>query len=446
MALYRFCIFLFFLCVLITLSCTSDDSIETHGYNYYTDYYQKDDAEEESYSEKHDRKESSDLSEKKSFSLQHIAKAGSKLAPKLYSKVIAEKEGSNIIMSALSVECVLAVASLGAKGNTAKEIKKSFSLPSNDKLLSNGFREVMEVLNADQKESVSVEVSNHVYVSKHARLLDDFEQNANTIQKGIAENVDFSNAAKATKHINDQVKKDTKGKISKLFSEDSIDADTKLVLVNALYFKGKWKAEFNKKMTETNDFYVSSSKKVKTDLMRTQGQFSVVDIPNANARALQLPYKGNRFSMVIILPNERDGIKKLEQDISKMDFSKDIPFEKPHQTFHITLPKFKIETSMVLISALKELGVKDIFDRDRADLSGFTGRKGLYASMLLQKAFIEVNEEGTEAAAATVMVVSSRSLSVPPSFICDHPFVFFIKDFKTGLISFTGRVMDPSNK
>ena len=94
---------------------------------------------------------------------------------------------------------------------------------------------------------------------------------------------------------------------------------------------------------------------------------------------------------------------------SKIDFSKDIQFGKSHQTFHVTLPKFKIETSMVLISALRELGVKDIFDRDRADLSGFTGRKGLYASMLLQKAFIEVNEEGTEAVAATGMVVSSRS-------------------------------------
>merc|ERR1719367_1162649 len=104
--------------------------------------------------------------------------------------------------------------------------------------------------------------------------------------------------------------------------------------------------------------------------MRTYGQFSVVDIANADARALQLPYKGNRFSMVIILPNKKDCIKKLEQHISQMDFSKDIQFGEPSKMFQVILPKFKIETSMVLISAMKELGVKDLFDKGRADLSG----------------------------------------------------------------------------
>ena len=386
-----------------------------------------------------------DLTENNSFGMKDVAKADSEFVPRIYSKVTSKHEG-NLIMSALSIECVLAVASLGSKGNTEKEIKKTFSLPSNPKSLSHGFSEVMKVLNTDQKESVTTEVSNHVYIRKGAKLLDDFEKNTNKIQKGIIKHVDFSNAAKTTQQINDQVKKDTKGKITNLFSEDSIDASTQLVFVNALYFKGKWKSEFNKRMTAEGEFYVSADKNVQADLMRTQGQYSVVDIKNVDARALQLPYKGDRFSMVVILPNDRDGFKKLEQDLSKIDFSKDIQFDKPSKTYQVTLPKFKIETSMGLVSALKELGIKDLFDAAKADLSGFTGSKGMFASALVQKAFIEVNEEGTEAAAATGMVVSSRSLSMPPSFICDHPFIFFIKDSKTGLILFTGRVMDPKSQ
>ena len=138
--------------------------------------------------------------------------------------------------------------------------------------------------------------------------------------------------------------------------------------------------------------------------------------------------------------------KKLEKDLPQIDFSKDNQFDKPRKTYQVTLPKFRIETSMELVTTLKELGIKDLFDPAKADLSGFTGSKGMFASALVQKAFIEVNEEGTEAAAATGMVVSSRSLSMPPSFICDHPFVFFIKDAETGLILFTGRVTDPKNQ
>ena len=384
------------------------------------------------------------LAEKRSTGLKEIAASDNKFVPKIYSKVTSKLEG-NVIMSALSVECLLAIACLGSKGNTEKKIKKALSLPSNHDSLSVGFSEAMKVLNTDEKESVTTKVSNHVYIPNDAKLLDDFEYNANKIQKGIIQNVDFSNAAKTTKQINDQVKKDTQGKIKNLFSEDSIDAKTQLVLVNALYFKGKWKTEFKKRMTEKGDFHVSASKKVRVDLMQTQGKYSTVEIKNADATALQLPYEDERFSMVVILPNQRYGIKKLEQDLTKIDFSKDIQFDKPTTTYQVALPKFKIETTMNLVQDLKDLGINDLFEAGKADLSGITGSKGMFASSLVQKAFIEVNEEGTEAAAATGIIMTSRMLSIPPSFICDHPFIFFIKDSKTGLILFNGRVMDPKN-
>ena len=386
-----------------------------------------------------DEYEYGDLSENGGNEIQAIAKSDSVFAPKLYEEVITKTDG-NVILSALSVESVLAIAFLGAKGNTEKEIKKTMSLPSNKDLIK-GFNKVSKSLKAD--DSVTTQIANHVYVKKGAKLLDSFKKDSEAIHKGIIQDIDFSNSAKATKSINKQVEKDTKGKIKDLFSSDSFDANTQLVLVNALYFKGKWNTQFDKKATEKGDFYVSSSKTVKADMMRQKARYSVLKLKGTKATALKLPYKGDRFHMVVILPDEKDGLDQLQKDLSKVKFSEDFKFEKP-STYRVGLPKFKIETKIELIEKLRKLGIKDLFDIKKADLSGFTGSKGLYASALIQKAFIEVNEEGSEAAAATGMVVSSRSLNQPPSFVCDHPFIFFIKDSKTGIILFTGRVVNPT--
>ena len=386
-----------------------------------------------------DEKEYGDLSENGVDEIKAIAKSDSVFAPKLYEGVITKTEG-NVILSALSVESVLAIVFLGAKGNTAIEIKKTLSLPSNENLIQ-GFKKVSESLKSD--DSVTTQIANHVYVKKGSKLLDSFKKDSEGIEKGIIQDIDFSNAAEASKTINGQVEKDTRGKIKDLFSSDSFDSNTKLVLVNALYFKGKWNTEFDTKATEKGDFYVSSSKTVKADMMRQKAKYSVLRLKGTKAKALKLPYKGDRFHMVVILPDEKDGLDQLEKDLSKVKFSEDFKFEEP-STYRIGLPKFKIEARFELVERLRKLGIKDLFDIKKADLSGFTGSKSLYASALIQKAFIEVNEEGSEAAAATGMVVSSRSLSQPASFDCDHPFIFFVKDSKNGIILFTGRVVDPT--
>jgi len=431
--------------ILITFVYTTDYSSEGYYSDQYDEYAEKEYADSDSSSKGKNEGGDSDLSERESFGMKNIANANGKFTPKLYSEVISKLEGKNVIMSSLSIECLLAVTMLGAKGNTAKEISKTFSFPPDHKLLTHGFRDVMKILDIDEKGSITTEVSNHIYVRKHLKLRNDFEKNVNHIQNGVIEKVDFSDSARAAKAINDQVKKDTKGKITELFSKDAITPNTELILVNALYFKGKWKSEFNKDSTKELDFHISKSKKVKADFMNAKSQYSIVNIKNAKAKALKLPYKGDRFSMVVILPDDKDGIKKLEHDITKINLSEDIQFEKPKKTYHISIPKFKIETSMKLVSTLNRLGVNDLFNSGSADLSGFSGSKGLYASNLVQKAFIEVNEEGTEAAAATGMIVTSRSMQPqPPAFVCDHPFIFYIKDFKTGLILFTGRIMNPA--
>lgn len=374
--------------------------------------------------------------------IQDIAKSNDILVPQLYSKVVSKCDG-NVIMSALSLECVLAITFLGSKGETADQIKKTLSLPSK-KTLIQGFNNALDTLETNQKDSVTSRISNHVYTQKGYKLLSAFKKDSNKIKKGIIKETDFSNGKEAIKSINTDVEKETRGKIKDLFSADSFDATTRLVLVNALYFKGKWKTEFDKKQTKTGDFYVSSSKTVKAAMMKTKGKYSVLEPKGLEARAINLPYKGERFHMTIILPNKKNGLEKLEKDLLKFDFSKGLKFENP-RTYHIQIPKFKIESRFDLVDKLQSLGITDLFDKSKADLSGFTGNKDLFGSKMIQKAFIEVNEEGSEAAAATGLVASSRSLgSQPPIFLCDHPFVFLIKDSKTELILFTGRIVDPT--
>ena len=149
--------------------------------------------------------------------------------------------------------------------------------------------------------------------------------------------------------------------------------------------------------------------------------------------------------MVIMLPNDKDGLGDLEKNLKRFDFSTSFKFIMPME-YRIQIPKFKIESEFNLKKTLQDIGVKDLFDKGKADLSGATGNKDLVVSKVIQKAFIEVNEEGSEAAAATGLVAVSRSMTMPHTFICDHPFFFFIKDSKTGLILFNGRVLDPSAK
>ena len=370
-----------------------------------------------------------------------IAEVDDHFRSTLYAEIAKKEDGKNLIMSALGMEYVLAVAYLGSKGNTASELENALSLPSKKNLIK-GYNHVATSMKESTK-AVTIKISNHVYVKEGIELKDQFKKDSNGLEKGIVKELSFSSPKKAAKAINRQVEKDTNRKIKELFSADSFDASTELVLVNAIYFKGKWKTKFDKKATRKSKFHISPSKTVDADMMKVQGKFAVTSIKGTKAKAIQLPYKGDRYHMIIILPDERNSLDEIDKDLEKIQFSKEVTFDKP-STYVVSIPKFKIEAKYDLVENMKQLGIKDLFTQGKANLSGFTGDKGLYASAMVQKAFVEVNEEGSEAAAATGLVVSSRSLTMPASFICDHPFEFFIKDSKTGLVLFNGRILDPS--
>ena len=359
--------------------------------------------------------------------------------PAFYDKLI-QKEKGNLIMSSFSLQSVMGPVFLGAKGDTASQIKKGLSFPAKESLVKDLNSAFASIDTTGQHEVVS-KAANRIYIKKGTKLSDDFIKDSDAVKEGMVEEITFSENEKAAKTINGWVEKQTNSKIKGLFTKDDFGGSTELVLVNALYFKGKWLNKFRKAGTANQKFHVTTSKTVEVPMMRNQGQYSVTILEDLKAKALPLPYTGESFHMVIILPDEKNGLDAVEQRLPKFDFAKGFEFSRP-MVYQVSVPKFKIESTFELKETMESLGVKDIFVQGKADLSGISDNaNNLHVSRIVQKAFVEANEEGSEAAGTTAVVVTK---SRPQTFVCDHPFIFFIKDSKTGLILFMGRVVDPS--
>jgi serpin B len=246
--------------------------------------------------------------------------------------------------------------------------------------------------------------------------------------------------------INDWVETVTREKIMDLIKPDMLNANTRLVLVNAIYFKGDWQKKFDPKFTSQEDFHLRDGSTKKVPMMQQtidKAQFAILD--SLGATMVELPYKGDRIVMQVLLP-EAGGLPQLEEKLRTAgDLLELWDDAKGTEKVKVTLPKFKLEQTIPLTKHLQALGMSDMFDYRKADFSAIDGTRGLYVSTVIQKAFIEVNEEGSEAAAATGAVMMMRSMPSPPeAFRADRPFLFFLRDKLTGMLLFQGRVEDPS--
>ena len=255
---------------------------------------------------------------------------------------------------------------------------------------------------------------------------------------------DFSARDATAKAMNSWVEEVTHDKIKDLIDSKALGADTKMVLINAIYFKGDWKTKFDVALTKEKEFLTESGDKVKVPTMHLQGKIELAVLEQLKSKVLRLPYKGDRIVMDIVLPDDKGGLKVLEQKLKTLD-EKDLLNENIFQKEVIVdLPKFKLEkTWSNLKDVLKKLGMTEIFR------GGFQGiAKGpLMVSNVIQKVFIEVDETGSEAAAATGTVMKFRSALMDEKeihFKADHPFLFLVRDTQTGLLLFRGRVSDPS--
>jgi len=246
-------------------------------------------------------------------------------------------------------------------------------------------------------------------------------------------------APAAVKSINGWVEDNTGGKIREVLSPGSTDGSTALVIANAVYFKGTWETMFDKFATnEDGSFWAAPNQTVSVPMMYVMDSFVHADTDTH--QILEMPYVGDRISMLVLLPNERDGIGALEESLSAENLE-EWRGSLDWKRLQVFFPKFSLDVTYDLRDDLKEMGVRSVFDIDRADLSGIAEGGSLYVSDTIHKAFINVNEAGTEAGATTALAPSTAG---PPTFLANHPFVFVIQDRETGSILFIGRLSDPS--
>ncbi|GAG65148.1 unnamed protein product [marine sediment metagenome] len=369
-----------------------------------------------------------------------VVDANNQFALDLYLKFKDTPEYSedNIFFSPYSISTALAMTYEGARGKTAEEMRSVFYLPQDDDIRRYSFARIYNQINKKDKK-YKLHTANALWTQIDYLFLDEYLDVVEKYYAGKATNLDFVNETeKSRKTINSWVEDKTNNKIKDLIPQGVLDPDTRLVLTNAIYFKGTWLLQFNKEDTREEDFKVSSEKTVKVDMMSlTDEEFNYAE--TEELRVLEMPYDGEELSMLIILPKE-DNLKSVE-DLLSLEKLNELRNALTKQEVDVYIPKFKFETKYFMKKTLIEMGMPSAFGG--ADFSGMNGTKTLFISNVIHQAFVEVNEEGTEAAAATAVVIK-EAISEKTVFNADHPFIFMIQERETGNVLFMGRVFDPT--
>lgn len=377
-----------------------------------------------------------------------IASTNNKFCFELFKTIFAAKSQENIFISPISIAAAVAMTQIGAKASTARGIEKALCWePEEGNKVHEQFQAYLSSLKT-AGDKFSLSIANRIYMQERFKFLEDFKDK--TLKYYLAEPVsaDFENSAEGERvKINGWVSKETHDKINDLIPQGVLDSLTRMVIVNAIYFKGNWDSQFDEKRTQPQDFKVAPGQTKSVPTMHAKKKFAVGSIEGLSCQAIELPYKGKDLSMVVVLPNNDFGLRLLVESLTQELLSQLFQSLRPAMgDVNLSLPKFEVTSSHSLKEPLSALGMSDAFSMDKADFSGITGTNDLYITAAIHKAYIKVNEEGTEAAAATAMTFGLRCMpmSIPP-FVVDHPFLYFIKDNRAdGLILFMGAIVDPS--
>ncbi|XP_051721310.1 leukocyte elastase inhibitor-like isoform X2 [Ctenopharyngodon idella] len=435
--------------------------------------------------------------------MEALSAANTQFSLNLFKKISGGNASGNVFYSPVSISSALAMVSLGARGNTAAQMIKvlgfnnppkpnaatpapqqhtqkpqitcgvkgqhdpsmmqqtqKFEIPAELKKcpaqpvpgpktedqIHLSFNKFMSELNKPGVPYV-LSVANRLYGEQSYQFVEKFLNDAKRYYEAGLEAVDFKTKSEAARvNINKWVEKKTQEKIKDLLPQGAVDAMTRLVLVNAIYFKGNWEKKFPKDATRDGQFKMNQNQTKPVKMMHQKAQFPLAFIPEMNSQVLELPYVGKNLSMLIILPNEMEdnitGLQKLEKALTYeklMEWTK--PSNMRQQEVQVSLPRFKMEEKYDMKSLLISMGMEDVFDTQKVNLSGMSSNNDLVLSKVIHKAFVEVNEEGTEAAAATGAVVAVRSFA--QMFNADHPFLFFIRHNPSNAILFYGRFCSP---
>ncbi len=375
---------------------------------------------------------------------QSLVEGNTALALDIYGQLKASP--GNLFFSPYSISTALAMTYAGARGETEKQMGRVLHFGKEQPQLHAAFGELQRQLNeASKQKGLELSIANALWAQKGHPFLPAFLETAKGDYQANLDQADFRTEADAARgEINRWVAQQTKDKIHEILPPGSLDHLTRLVLANAIYFKGVWTKPYDKAETSNQPFYLSAARQVDVPLMH---QFDDVRyMENSEFQAVELPYSSGELSMVILLPHRVEGCGTLENRLTPDLLSRSLAQMK-RQKVEIFLPRFKLESSFKLNDTLGSMGMLDAFGPE-ADFSGMDGSRNLFISGVFHKAWGEVNEEGTEAAAATAVAVAAsavmKPLPPPPVFRADHPFIFFIRETRSASLLFLGRLANPS--
>jgi serpin B len=350
----------------------------------------------------------------------------------------------NIFFSPYSISTALAMTYAGAGDSTRRQMAETLHfMPDGQKLHPAFFAIQSQIRQEQEKGALELRIANALWVEKNFLLSRTFTDLTGRYYEAALKTVDFAQAREKSRlAINAWVEEKTKNKIQELLKPGVLDSATRLVLTNAIYFKGSWAHRFKADRTKEEQFWTTPGAAVMAPMMNGQDEFGYLE--DETLQALDMPYAGDSLSMVVLLPRAVDGLKGLEDMLSAEELTARLNGIRKREV-RVCMPKFTMTVQFELAKTLGAMGMPEAFS-ESADFSGMTGGKDLFISAVAHKAFVEVNEEGTEAAAATgVAMRLTAAPAPPPLFRADHPFIFLIRHKPSGSILFLGRVVNPSS-
>ncbi|XP_040442726.1 leukocyte elastase inhibitor A-like [Falco naumanni] len=393
-----------------------------------------------------------------------LSAANAKFCLDFFRELSKRKRNENIFFSPLSLSAAFGMVVLGARGNTLKQIEEVFHFSEvlsstsqgnrypSEKSEEAGVHSQFQALLAavsEPRPGCSLTIANRLFGETTYPFFQKYLDSTKKFYRAELEPVNFKHTEEeAREKINFWVENETKGKIKDLFAAGFIDPSTVLVLVNAIYFKGKWAVEFKKEDTKEMYFQLNKNEKRTVQMMFQEGYFNMAIIEELKVKVIELLYFDDELSMFILLPEvvceDFTGLEQLECSLTYEKLAGWTSSARMQQLrVKVYLPQFKIEESYVLNKTLQDMGMMNVFDWGKADLSGISRKDGLVVSKAIQKSFIEVSEEGTEAADAMGHVLIPLCHPVCYEFKADHPFLFFIRHNPTDTILFFGRYCSP---
>jgi serpin B len=375
--------------------------------------------------------------------IEAVVLSNNEFALDLY-RSLNKSEGENIFYSPYSIFSALAITYEGSREKTAEEIASVLHLPEED-VLRSGFGALYNQINKEKEYELNT--ANALWAQKDYPFLEEYIDVIRQSYGGEVTNLDFvRETEKSRETINEYIEEKTNDRIKDLIPQGILSPLTRMVITNAIYFKGKWKLEFDKEDTRELDFYLTSENSVKTEMMFMKPEEEKFNyLETEEIQVIELPYQGEEVSMFVFLPKGDIEIIESELNSEKLKEYKEGMIKT--EMDGIYLPKFEFDTKYFMKETLISMGIDSAFFYGKADFSKMDGTKELVIDDVIHQAYVGVDEEGTEAAGATAVIIGLTSApSNEKIFMADHPFIFIIQENKTESILFIGRVSDPTKK